>query len=402
MNRLHLLSFIWLLACGSSPSGISDAGSDGAPVDSGVLPDASGSCVAGSSRVVACGNCGSMNEVCSPSGAWMPLGACIGSGVCAAGAVEAEAAPRCGIRERVCDAACSWGDWMDVAAPGECESGQERRDEVVCGPSAVQIQTCQSDCTWSPPSECIDLCRGTRRTTPADAEEVCIPAGPFMRGWEAFFDAQPVREVTLSPYYIDRYPVTNERYRECVTLGACTAPTSSNGYAALIDSTRQRNPVQGVSRAQALAFCMWDGGRALPTEAQWEKAARGPSPRVQAYTWGSEFECDRVDCTLPPSPFIRLAIDEIADVRSYYGVERMVGGGFEWVFDAYSSSYYATDESLIDPTGPEGGGFFVLHGQPSGSFAHATSSNISHRLVYSEHSFPELTTFRCARTPRDP
>lgn len=387
MKRLVSALCVMLSACDGSHGPPADAGTG----DAG----ASERCVPGSSRVVPCENCGSATQVCGQDSRWTDAGACVGAGACAAGTIETESTDRCGTRSRTCSTACDWEEWTQATPDGECMPGEERRDEAACGPSAVQVETCTEACEWSAP-ECVSHCSGPRRTTPWYAEELCIPSGPFWRGWDLLTDARPVREVTLSSYYMDRYPVTNMRYRACVNDRACSLPEMPEGRTSFEDPTRTRYPVQGVSKAQAQSFCDWDGGRVLPTEAQWEKAARGPSPRMQVYTWGDEFECSFVRCNGPGGSLIPAAADDLPDVRSFYGIDLLVGGGPEWVADLYRADYYRDDESLVDPTGPVDRGTPLQRGYVAGTSV-AIYYALSRRTSTSSIGYSPFSTFRCAR-----
>ncbi len=131
------------------------------------------------------------------------------------------------------------------------------------------------------------LCESLR----IDASPVAVPAGPFVMGSErGAADERPVHRVELSAFTLDRNEVTNRRYRRCVEAGACARPalTSSHlrpryyGNVAFDDY-----PVILVSWEQAERFCRFAGGR-LPTEAEWEKSARGPAPDMREYPWGAD------------------------------------------------------------------------------------------------------------------
>jgi formylglycine-generating enzyme required for sulfatase activity len=128
----------------------------------------------------------------------------------------------------------------------------------------------------------------------AAAEMVLVPGGEFLMGADdpdADADERPAGRVFVGPFWIDRVEVTNARYRRCVEAGACPLPLGG----LLDDPTRAEHPVVVVSWRQAVAYCAWAGQR-LPTEAEWEKAARGVDGR--RYPWGDRFEPDRANDTL--------------------------------------------------------------------------------------------------------
>lgn len=325
-------------------------------------------------RVVDCGNCGMVSERCT-GGLWQPQSACLGQGECAAAAVETGALPLCGEQQRLCDTMCAWSDWS-VTQPGmgDCNPGEQRLDQADCAAGGYRRQTCSTTCGWeTDPGECTDACGGSPRTSPADAVEICIPAGPFIRGAEMINPSEetsiPVREVMLSAYYIDKYPVTFRRFAECVAAGSCTA--SQPGAAARLDDPAYvDHPVYEVTWDEARAFCEWDGRR-MVTEAEWEKAARGPAPSEAWYPWGSEFpRCDLLctpdcaGCTYPPTSPSE-AYDSLPGSASTYGVEMLLGGASQWVWDFLDfpvDGYYALPESLVDPQGPPTGSLHVGRG----------------------------------------
>lgn len=101
-----------------------------------------------------------------------------------------------------------------------------------------------------------------------------VPAGEFQMG-----EGSSMKKVNLEDYYIDEFEVTQEEYNECVSSGACSANQKSDGF------TGDRQPVVGVSWLEAQTYCKW-AGKKLPTEAEWEKAARGTDGLE--YPWGNQ------------------------------------------------------------------------------------------------------------------
>lgn len=203
--------------------------------------------------------------------------------------------------------------------------------------------------------------------TPADMS--CIPGGFFTRGSNrasinedtrvVTHDESPEQQIELSTFLIDRYEVTYSDYKKCEAAGGCThANPNYRGY------SRDNQPILGVNWYQARDYCAWRGKK-LPTEAEWEKAARGPSGEL--YPWGNEpADCSRavIDAVSPltnvspAGPNKGCGTGVTADVGSRkpgrYGLYDMAGNSWEWVFDWYSESYAACGAacSQKDPQGP--------------------------------------------------
>ena len=186
-----------------------------------------------------------------------------------------------------------------------------------------------------------------------------IPAGQFLMGSldddpYAEPDERPVHPVDLDSYWIDVTEVTNGQFAACVAAGGCTPPRHSFRYG---DPSYRAHPVLGVAHDQAAAYCTW-AGRRLPTEAEWEKAARGADRRL--YPWGNEppdgsranFSGVRQD-TAPVGSFPAGA--------SPYGALDLAGNVWEWVSDAYEITYYA-DSPSRNPAGGESANQFVIRG----------------------------------------
>lgn len=163
---------------------------------------------------------------------------------------------------------------------------------------------------------------------------------------EAFHDEGPAHRVTLDAYLIDKYEVSNKNFGEFIKTTGHPAP-------AYWDDPRlnkEEQPVVGVNWQDAKAYCEWNGKR-LPTEAEWEKAARGPEGNV--YPWGNEFDPKKAnygklqDATVPATSH--------SEGASYYGVHHMAGNVFEWVADWYDPAYYTKvkGQDIANPAGPD-------------------------------------------------
>ncbi len=192
---------------------------------------------------------------------------------------------------------------------------------------------------------------------------VYVPAGDFLMGSsneEGYSDEHPQHTVYLVAYWIDQTEVTNAMYEKCVNAGACTAPSGT--YSATRSSYYGNKayddyPVIFVSWDQANAYCQWVG-RELPTEAQWEKAARGADGRI--YPWGNQ----AADSSLAN---YNSNVGDTAEVGSYpagtspYGAMDMAGNVWEWVADWYSDAYYSQSPTN-NPSGPASGQYRFLRG----------------------------------------
>ena len=205
-----------------------------------------------------------------------------------------------------------------------------------------------------------------------------IPSGTFARGWEFNHDTTPVRTITLSSYCIGMYEVQNQEFVEFMNeqraLGWINSTaqgeplfdfeddddpyperiTDQNSMYTVQEGYEQ-HPVVEVYRWSAQAYCAWKGHQ-LPTEAQWERAARGDQGAV--YPWGDEeADCSRSNYW-PQNPPQDPCIDDTMPVGSYapgvWGLYDMAGNVSEWVEDWYRVDYYASSPDN-NPVGPESG-----------------------------------------------
>jgi len=195
------------------------------------------------------------------------------------------------------------------------------------------------------------------------APMLLIPAGAFWMGspdGEGDKDEHPRHHVTLDAFYMDKFEVTVARYAEFMQANNRSKPD----YWDQVDSSKHGNlPVVGVDWHDADAYCQWAGKR-LPTEAEWEKAARGTDGRT--YPWGNEQPTARL------SNFGKTYTDKVYNNRltpvdsyevgkSPYGLRHMAGNVWEWVADWYDESYYGKSPDQ-NPKGPSAGQYRVLRG----------------------------------------
>ena len=231
-----------------------------------------------------------------------------------------------------------------------------------------------------------------------------IPAGSFQMGCNAGAepgspercgrDEQPQHSVYLDSFKIDRHETTNAEYAVCVGMGTCTPPRFrfSRTRSSYYENPKYASyPVMYVDWYQAAAYCTW-AGRRLPTEAEWEKAARGPDARP--YPWGEDLPgCARANlgfCTGDTS-----AVGSYPTGASPYGVMDLAGNVWEWVADWYGPGYYSSSPDS-NPSGPASGTHKVIRG---GSWFHGPElARSSHRFEMEPGRLISFGVgFRCAR-----
>lgn len=166
-----------------------------------------------------------------------------------------------------------------------------------------------------------------------------VPTGKFMMGCNSVADTKcfsnenPYREVTVPSFKIDKYEVTAGEYKACVDAGGCTAALATNGctYGML---GKESHPINCVNWDMAKEYCTWAGKR-LPTEAEWEKAARGTDGRK--YPWGNNGQdCDQTAKSESPRSNTGTApVGSKPLGGGPYGSKDMIGSLCEWVEDDY-------------------------------------------------------------------
>ena len=190
-------------------------------------------------------------------------------------------------------------------------------------------------------------------TDSKNAVMVLVPEGDFVMGSDnGDEDERPVHTVYLDEFYIDKYEVTNLDYRVCVVDGVCKPPQDMTNYN---NPEYENHPVVYVDWEMARTYCDWRDAQ-LPTEAQWEKAARGMDART--YPWGEGIACSQANylsCIEDTQPF-----DSYAGSLSPYGAYNMAGNVWEWVADWYSPAYDVSETD--NPVGAESGERRVLRG----------------------------------------
>lgn len=176
---------------------------------------------------------------------------------------------------------------------------------------------------------------------------VAVPGGVFQMGGDGADNQE--HSVTLDDFWIYSTEVTNQQYALCEKLGFCTPP-DLKVHPRYIYPEYSNHPVVGVSYEQAATYCSFVNGR-LPTEAEWEKAARGPDG--DAYPWGdADPSCDLANfstCASKPDQVL-----SHPGGASFYGALDMAGNVFEWTADWYAADSYQTSPSE-NPSGPESG-----------------------------------------------
>jgi len=228
-----------------------------------------------------------------------------------------------------------------------------------------------------------------RRTEIPGAAEACQR--------ELFGEEMPARTVWLPAFGLDRTEVTHAAYDRCVHANLCAPPRTSDADPRVHGP---RLPVTGVTHAEASRYCAFVGGR-LPSEAEWERAARGRDlAGSRRFPWGRTYNDrlsnhgrgggrpDGVDGFRYAAP-----VGSYPDGQSPEGLLDLAGNVWEWTDDRFEEGYYA-DGPRVDPRGPRSGGFRILRGGSWRSAPH--TQRASHRLPFPEGRSAPDVGFRCA------
>jgi formylglycine-generating enzyme required for sulfatase activity len=240
---------------------------------------------------------------------------------------------------------CIDGTWT------ECEG--EVTPRMLCADADCGDRMCGVECNPCPEGR---ACGPTGECVIDREARVLVPAGTFLMGTDSFRSSRPVHEVTISrPFLIDRFEVSAGRFRACVEADLCRE-TIGSGAECNYPNERWDLPLNCIPWVWAQRFCERYGGR-LPTEAEWEYAARGTDERI--YPWGNdEPTCERAwyfDCEPNYDFFIPSTIGSHPAGASHFGVEDLAGNVWEWVADWFSAdAYSACADGCTDPLGPSG------------------------------------------------
>ena len=356
------------LDAASGDTAVVDAGStsDATTVDTGSVID---SAVADMGTPVVCGS---------------------GTHLCGSSCVSDTSVTLCGSSCTACavptggSATCSGG-----VCGQSCPSGM-----TLCGGACIALTTTANCGACGVACSSGQACRGgtcVSSTGLCPAGMAYIPAGSFLMGDAdtASYQAQPPHMVTLSAYCMDLTEVTVAAYRLCTATG-CTTPDTSGAYNWAV-AGRDNHPINGVDWFQSRAYCQSRGGD-LPTEAQWEYAARGSDVANHIYPWGNAAPGSQLCWNRFPDPGSTCPVQSYPSGNSPFGLFDMAGNVSEWTLDFYTSY---TMSAVIDPTGPTSGVIRLFRG---GSWDNSTATVV--RAAYRNPSSPTSRQyhigFRCS------
>ncbi len=287
------------------------------------------------------------------------------------------------------------GIWLgrgipDIWPPGNPTSTTEL-------PTAIFAETPLPTDTQVPTStETPDLGIGSMQLSEVDGVvQMYVPAGEFMMGNDdGDNDELPMHMVYLDAYWIDQTEITNAMYAECVVSGVCKQPDNRTPFS---DDTYANHPVVYVNWSDAQTYCEW-AGRRLPTEAEWEKAARGVMSG-RKYPWGDDLPvCQRGK---ENGAQYSVCEGETVQVKSFapndFGLYDMIGNVSEWVADWYDAEFYV-NSPVNNPEGAFAGKYKVLRG---GAWdTSARQMGISHRFKDIPDYAWGYYGFRCAQSAK--
>jgi eukaryotic-like serine/threonine-protein kinase len=297
---------------------------------------------------------------------------------------------------------------------------QQPADTTVPGTAAVPSSagTATAGTATASTGSAVPAAGADQWTSPVDGMLLIrIPAGAFKMGsntspWA--FEA-PEHTVTLDEFWIDQIPVTNAMFQKFVEATGLVTQAESAGWGYVSQGKgeiktngadwrhptgpnssldgKENGPVVLVTWNEASQYCAW-AGRRLPTEAEWEKAARGDDGRL--YPWGNEIDCSLANYSnVPDTSYCTggvTAVNQYPRGASPYGVLDMAGNTWDWVSDWYQSDYYSVSPST-NPTGPASGERRVHRGGAWYNFAQQVQ--VTYRFSNPPDSAFGSVGFRC-------
>jgi formylglycine-generating enzyme required for sulfatase activity len=289
---------------------------------------------------------------------------------------------------------------VDARRDGAADAGRDAaRDSAVDAARDGAVDAARDGAVDAAPPDAAPRCTPDGGVAPAVM--VPVAAGYFSMGCDPVSDPdctsteQPLHQVFLSAYEIDSTEVTQGQYEACVEAGGCTAPSCGAAVGEWDPcGARADYPAICVTWDQAKTYCTWAGKR-LPTEAEWEKAARGASD-TRLYPWGD----DPPTCVLANLEGCGDVLEPVASHAagiSPYGAYDMAGNVVELVHDWWSSTYYAdfVANPVPDPQGPAIGTRLI--GRGGGYRSVARYLRAADRDVYDTGDTSVRLGFRCAR-----
>jgi formylglycine-generating enzyme required for sulfatase activity len=234
------------------------------------------------------------------------------------------------------------------------------------------------------------------KSAPAETPMVEIPAGEFamgLDGLQALGDERPRHRVWLPTFFIDLHEVTTAQYASFLAATNRLVPWQWDTVDLIQHHDR---PVIGVDWSDADAYCQWKGKR-LPTEAEWEKSARGTDGRL--YPWGNWVPNKDLANFASGARFgysqVLMPVQSYERGKSPYGLLQMAGNVWEWVQDWYAANYYEVSPEH-NPQGPEEGQFKVLRG---GSWSDLPKYLLTYgRFKLLPETRNSYTGFRCSKS----
>jgi formylglycine-generating enzyme required for sulfatase activity len=296
---------------------------------------------------------------------------CVHGGLAPCGGVCNQATGTCeyGGTEIDCGSTCTGGTETRRTCDG---AGSCVSTEVSCGFYVCDSQAhhCRSSCSDGATDCNQALCTTTNQCVACPADMVFVPAGVFTMGWSSPPNDAAVTVTLTKPYCVDKYEVSVAQYRACVNVGTCTAAVDGAVGASDCSFTAGAGandalPVNCVTHGQAQVYCSWaglsGGARRLPSEAEWERAARGTDART--YPWGPSAP----DCTYAQimdngnagcgsaAPYLTPVTGHSPKGDSPTGLANAAGNVSEWVSDCYVTNYTAGGVcagTCTDPVAP--------------------------------------------------